>query len=96
MMALKMLLVGLDLSRIVFVLGVTEETILEWPRRATEKAKEINQYLLRDLNVVQIQLDETWKSCVASTPPQRRMARGRLESMMAGSGSGSARRPRVA
>src|SRR5437764_3183150 len=40
MMALKMLLVKVDLSGISFVLGVKEETILEWLRRAAEKARE--------------------------------------------------------
>ena len=37
MMALKMLLVKVDLSGISFVLGVKEETVLEWLRRAAEK-----------------------------------------------------------
>jgi IS1 family transposase len=60
MMVLKMLLVGVDLSGIVFVLGVTEETILEWLRRAAAKAGEINDHLLRDLDVTQVQLDEMW------------------------------------
>jgi IS1 family transposase/transposase-like protein len=60
MMALKMLLVKVALSDIGFVLGVTEETVLEWLRRAAQKAHEINTYLLRDLPVTQVQLDEMW------------------------------------
>src|SRR5215475_10142628 len=60
MMALKMLLVKVALSDISFVLGVTEETVLEWLRRAAQKAHEINVYLLRDLPVTQVQLDEMW------------------------------------
>ena len=60
MMALKMLLVKVDLSGICFVLGVTEETILEWLGRAARKADEINEHLLRDLPVTQVQLDEMW------------------------------------
>jgi IS1 family transposase len=60
MMALKMLLVRVDLSGICFVLGVTEETILEWLRRAAKKAAEINAHLLRNLPVTQVQLDEMW------------------------------------
>src|SRR6266478_7618789 len=60
MMALKMLLVKVALSDIGFVLGVTEETVLEWLRRAAAKAHEINAYLLRDLPVTQVQLDEMW------------------------------------
>ena len=60
MMALKMLLVKVALSDISFVLGVTEETVLEWRRRAAQKAHEINGHLLRDLPVTQVQLDEMW------------------------------------
>jgi transposase-like protein len=61
MMALKMLLVKVALSDIGFVLGVTEETVLAWLRRAAQKAQEINAHLLRDLPVTQVQLDEMWR-----------------------------------
>jgi IS1 family transposase/transposase-like protein len=60
MMALKMLLVKVALSDIGFVLGVTEETVLEWLWRAAQKAHEVNVHLLRDLPVTQVQLDEMW------------------------------------
>ena len=60
MMALKMLLVKVDLAGISFVLGVTEETVLAWLQRAAHKAAEINAHLLRDLPVTQVQLDEMW------------------------------------
>ena len=60
MMALKMVLVRVDLAGICFVLAVTEETILEWLRRTAKKAEEINEYLLRELPVTQVQLDEMW------------------------------------
>jgi len=59
-MALKMLLVKVALSDMGFVLGVTEETVLQWLRRAAQKAHEINAHLLRDLPVTQGQLDEMW------------------------------------
>lgn len=60
MMALRMLLVRVDLTGISFVLGVTEQTVLEWLARAAAKAAEINEHLLRDLPVTQVQLDEMW------------------------------------
>jgi IS1 family transposase/transposase-like protein len=60
MMALKMLLVRVDLAGIGFVLGVTEETVLAWLRRAAHQAAAINRPLLRDLPVTQVQLDEMW------------------------------------
>jgi IS1 family transposase len=60
MMALKMLLVRVDLAGISFVLGVTEETVLGWLRRAAHQADAINRHLLRELPVTQVQLDEMW------------------------------------
>jgi hypothetical protein len=59
-MALKMLLVKVALSDIGLVLGVTEETVLEWLRRAAHQGREINVHLLWDLPVTQVQLDEMW------------------------------------
>ena len=60
MMALKMLLVRVDLAGICFVLSVTEETVLAWLRRAAPQAEAINRHLLRGLPVTQVQLDEMW------------------------------------
>jgi IS1 family transposase len=60
MLALKMLLVRVDLAGIGFVLGVTEETVLAWLRRAAHQAEVLNRHLLRDLPVTQGQLDELW------------------------------------
>ena len=59
-MALKMLLVRVDLNGIGFVLGVTEATVLAWLRRAAQQAEAINQHLLHNLPVTQVQLDEMW------------------------------------
>jgi hypothetical protein len=60
MMALKMLLVRVDLTGICFVLGGTEETVLAWLRRAARQAEVINRHRLRDLPVTQGQRDEMW------------------------------------
>ena len=51
MMALKMILVQVSLSGISFVLGIKEETILNWLDRASPKTEAINQVLLKDLPV---------------------------------------------
>lgn len=59
-LVLKLLLCKVELTSLSFALGVTEETILEWLRRAAEKAAEISQHLLREVNVTQVQLDELW------------------------------------
>jgi IS1 family transposase len=60
MMALKMILVRVSLSNISFVLGMKEETVLEWLERAAQKAEEINTALLNELPVTHVQLDEMW------------------------------------
>ena len=60
MIVLKLLLCKVELTAISFAFGVTEETTLEWLRRASEKAEEINQNLLRDVKVKQVELDELW------------------------------------
>jgi IS1 family transposase len=60
MMALKLLLVRVALAGICFVLGVTEETVWAWLRRAAHQAAAINRPLLRHLPVTQVQLDELW------------------------------------
>jgi transposase-like protein len=59
-LVLKLLLCKVELTALSFALGVTEETVLEWLRRAAEKADEINQHLLHEVNVTQVQLDELW------------------------------------
>ncbi|HPZ10612.1 MAG TPA: hypothetical protein PL110_21160, partial [Candidatus Eremiobacteraeota bacterium] len=60
MMALKMILVKMELSGIYFVPGTKEETILEWLKKASKKAKEINEVLMKELPVTEVQLDEMW------------------------------------
>jgi len=59
-MALKMILVKVGLSDISFVLNVTEQTLLNWLDRAAKKAEQINAFLLKDLPVTEVQLDEMW------------------------------------
>ena len=60
MMALKMLLVRVDLSGISCVRGVHEETVLAWRMRAAVQAQEMNAHGLQELPVIQIQRDEMW------------------------------------
>jgi hypothetical protein len=68
MMALKMLLVKVDLAGLSFVLGVTEATVLAGLQRAAHKAAESHAHRLRDLPVTQVQLDAMW-SCIKRTHP---------------------------
>ncbi len=60
MIALKMILVKVNLSGISFVLGVKEETVLEWLKKAQKKSKEINEELMKELPITEVQLDEMW------------------------------------
>ena len=59
-MVLKMCVVAMSLSQISFVIGVREETILRWIERAYEQAERINAYLLKNLAITQVQIDEMW------------------------------------
>jgi hypothetical protein len=61
MMALTRLLVPVALSDMRLVLGVTEETVLAWRRRAAKKAHEIHAPRRRDLPVTAGHLDEMWR-----------------------------------
>jgi hypothetical protein len=58
MMALKRLLVRVDLAGSSVVRGVTAATVLAWRRRAAHQAAAIHRHLLRTLPVTQGQLDE--------------------------------------
>jgi IS1 family transposase len=60
MLVLKLCLVAVSLSGISFAVGVTEETILRWLKRASEQAERVNAALLREVAVSQVQLDELW------------------------------------
>jgi hypothetical protein len=72
-LVLKLRLCKVELTALSFALGVTEGTVLEWLRRAAEKAEEVNQHLLCEVNVTQVQLDELWnfiarKHATTATP----------------------------
>ena len=74
-MALTMLLVRVDLAGIGFVLGVTEEMVLAWLRRAAHQAEAINRHLLRNVPVTQVHLDEMWH-CVERKQARETAAAG--------------------
>ena len=42
------------------MLGVTEETVFAWLKRAAHQAAALNHHLLQNLPVTQLQLDEMW------------------------------------
>ena len=93
-MALKMILVRVSLTNISFVLGLKEETVLEWLERAALKAEQINAALLRELPVTEVQLDEMWSFVQRKlSDKQLRETKKALKRLMTDvSGSGSVMR----
>jgi transposase-like protein len=59
-LALKLLLKGMSVRGIAEVLGSKPDTILSWLRRAAEHSEEVDAFLLRDLKVSKVELDELW------------------------------------
>ena len=59
-LALKLLLKGLSVRGIAEVIGSKPDTVLSWLTRAAEHSEEVDTFLLRDLNVSKVELDELW------------------------------------
>lgn len=59
-LALKLLLKGISVRGIAEVLGSKPDTVLSWLRRAAEHSEEVDAFLLRDLKVSKVELDELW------------------------------------
>ncbi len=59
-LALKLLLKGMSVRGIAEVLGSKPDTVLFWLRRAAEHSEEVDAFLLRDLKVSKVELDELW------------------------------------
>ena len=59
-LALKLLLKGMSVRGIAEVLGSKPDTVLSWLRRAAEHSEEVDTFLLRDLRVSKVELDELW------------------------------------
>lgn len=59
-LALKLLLKGMSVRGIAEVLGSKADTVLSWLRRAAEHSEGVDAFLLRDLKVSKVELDELW------------------------------------
>jgi transposase-like protein len=60
LMALKLLLKGMSVRGIAEVLGSKPDTVLRWLGRAAEHSEQVNNWLLRDLKIGRVELDELW------------------------------------
>ena len=58
--ALKLVVKGLPLRAIADVLDVKLDTVRGWLQRAAEHCDEVNEILMKDLNVDKVELDELW------------------------------------
>jgi transposase len=60
LLALKLVLKGMSLRSIAEVLEVSLDTVRRWLSRAADHSEEVNEVLLKDLNVTKVELDELW------------------------------------
>jgi len=59
-LALKLLLNGMSLRSIARVLEISLDTVRRWLSRAAGQSEEVNEVLLRDLDISKVELDELW------------------------------------
>ena len=52
--------------------GVKPDTVIAWLRRAGEHAAEVSAYLMRDLHLTEVQVDELWTFVKRSRRTSRR------------------------
>ena len=60
LLALKMLLNGMSLRAIARILEISLDTVRRWLARAAEQSEDVNELLLRELNISKVELDELW------------------------------------
>jgi transposase-like protein len=82
MRALKMVLKGSSLRATAEIMEVHLDTVRAWLRRAAEHGEEVNQVLLKEMNVSKVELDELW------TFVQKKQFREWTATRITGPGSG--------
>ena len=60
LLALKMLLNGMSLRSIARILEISLDTVRWWLSRAANQSEEVNEVLLRELDISKVELDELW------------------------------------
>lgn len=58
--ALKMVVERGSMRGAARAIGVDKDTICEWVRKASEHAEAFTEYMLRDLHMTAVELDELW------------------------------------
>ena len=69
-------------------MGVKQETVARWLRRAAQHAEVVSDYLIRDLHLTQCQVDELWTFVKKRTRISPDEGRGRCGCGLAWSQSG--------
>lgn len=58
--ALKELSEGLGVRAVARIHGVKPDTVLEWIKKAGQHCERVSEYMIRELKLTQVQLDEMW------------------------------------
>ncbi len=58
--ALQELAEGLGIRAVARIHGVEPDTVLEWLKKAGQHCQMLSEYMMRELDVSQVQLDELW------------------------------------
>jgi len=58
--ALQELAEGLGIRAVTRIHGVEPDTVLEWLKKAGQHCQALSEYMMQELNVTQVQLDELW------------------------------------
>jgi transposase-like protein len=82
LLALKMLLNGMSLRAVVRILEVSLDTVRRWLARAADQSEEVNEVLLRELEISKVELDELW------TVVEKKLHREAITTEMTEHGSG--------
>ena len=59
-LALKMAIKGMSIQSIAEVLEVQPATVSNWLFRAAKQCEKVNEYLMKDLNISKVEMDELW------------------------------------
>ena len=76
LLALKMLLNGMSLRSIARILEISLDTVRRWLSRAANQSEEVNEVLLRELDISKVELDELW------TIVEKKLHRGAITTKM--------------
>ena len=60
LLALKMIVHKNSIRGVAEMLGVKPDTVCKWLRRAAEHSLEVNEVLMREMDISKVELDELW------------------------------------